>query len=1050
MQVWDEDLTELDDASESASEQQVQYTNAKVLLVGDSGVGKSGLSRYLAHGVMVEDDKPIPSTDGAWATHWLLPDTAETQSAYREIWLWDFAGQVDYRLVHQLFMDDTAAAVLVFNPQDENPFEGLGQWDHDLRKATRTDFAKLLVAGRIDRGGLIVSDASMARFVEERGFVGQVHKTSAKTGQGCDALRVAIAQTIDWQTIPVTTSPALYHRLKQEILRLRDSGVVLIRLGELKQRMEMTLLGEEFALNELETVISLLAGPGMIQRLDFGGFILLRPEVLSRYAAALVRQVRQHPQELGCISEEDLLAGKLDYQDFDRLSRDDEIVVLRTLCETCVSRAWCLRQTGDGPTQLTFPSYFRRERPHQTLHPAVQVTYRFSGPADDVYATLVVRLHHTVAFQTDQLWRAAADFKTQLGARLGLKLTREAEGTSRLDVYFEPDVDENSRVLFLRYVHEHLHQNARNVERLRHYSCTNKKCRTPFSDRARIDEALAPGGSGKVFCPKCGKPIVLRDAMEKRFDSPEVKADAHEQAARSQFVIDSESRELILVGHAYSIAREAGQIYRGYTKSDHGIDGEIEFKNSDGNASGKRLYLQLKSGDSYVSTRQRDASEVFQIKNAQLSSARALNRDFTAEETRFPFRYTLEYFLRRVVGLLGLVRYGADQPHSWHTLRTCTMLKTKDTPTYTGEQAAAYKAANIDFPLWWHPRGGWTKKIRGSCNYFGRVHPDVALARYHADRDYLERGEIPPPYDPAAVTIRDLCNEFLASRKQRVESGELTPESWREYHRNCDRIVKHLGRHRRVANLAAADFTSLRAALAKGRGLLSLGGEVNRARSLFKFAYDAGLIERPVRYGSNFSTPSAGAVRRARYAAGRQDFTPAEVRKLLAAASGQTRAMVLLGVSCGLGNTDCGKLRIEMLDLDGGWLDYPRPKTGTRRRARLWPEAIKALRACIGERTEGPVFRTSQYNAWGHDDVSRAFRKVLSTVGLAKTGRGFYGLRKTFRTIAAETGDEKACDLVMGHVDTSMGGLYTQRIGDDRLRRIGEHVRAVVLGALTE
>ena len=65
----------------------------------------------------------------------------------REIWLWDFAGQVDYRLVHQLFMDDTAAAVLVFNPQNENPFEGLGQWDRDLQKAARKPFAKLLAAG---------------------------------------------------------------------------------------------------------------------------------------------------------------------------------------------------------------------------------------------------------------------------------------------------------------------------------------------------------------------------------------------------------------------------------------------------------------------------------------------------------------------------------------------------------------------------------------------------------------------------------------------------------------------------------------------------------------------------------------------------------------------------------------------------------------------------------------------------------------------------------------------------------------------------------------
>ena len=101
--------------------------------------------------------------------------------------------------------------------------------------------------------------------------------------------------------------------------------------------------------------MSLPAGPGMVQRLDYGGFILLRPEVLSRYAAAVVRKVRKHPQELGCIREDELLAGDLDYQDFKRLPREDEAVVLRTLLETFISRAWCLRQPCDGMALLTFP-----------------------------------------------------------------------------------------------------------------------------------------------------------------------------------------------------------------------------------------------------------------------------------------------------------------------------------------------------------------------------------------------------------------------------------------------------------------------------------------------------------------------------------------------------------------------------------------------------------------------------------------------------------------------------------------------------------------------
>jgi hypothetical protein len=408
--------------------------------------------------------------------------------------------------------------------------------------------------------------------------------------------------------------------MKQEILHLRDTGLVLIRLAELKQRIELALLGTSFELAELQTAVNLLAGPGMIQRLDFGGFILLRPEVLSRYAAALVRKVRRHPREMGCILEEDLLAGDLDYQDFKRLPREDEAVVLRALHETVVSRAWCLRQPHRDTALLTFPTYFRRERPEQPNHPSVLVTYRFAGPVDDLYATLVVRLHHTEAFETDQLWKFAADFKTQTGRSLGLKLTREAEGAARLELYFDSDVEMDSRVIFERYIFNHLTEYARDVVRLRHYACTNKKCDAhgqPFSDQAKIDKALSPSGKGKLFCPDCGKPIVLSDVLEQKFDSPAVKEKVRLMQLEGQLMIDNESRELILVGHAFAITGEAGQIYRGYTNSDHGIDGEIEFKDDQGRATGKRLYLQLKSGDSYLSKRQRDGAEVFQIKNAR-------------------------------------------------------------------------------------------------------------------------------------------------------------------------------------------------------------------------------------------------------------------------------------------------------------------------------------------------------------------------------------------------------------------------------------------------
>lgn len=45
---------------------------------------------------------------------------------------------------------------------------------------------------------------------------------------------------------------------------------------------------------------------------------------------------------------------------------------------------------------------------------------------------------------------------------------------------------------------------------------------------------------------------------------------------------------------------KANQIFRPVTMFDFGIDGEVEFKDNDGRASGKRIYIQLKSGDGTI------------------------------------------------------------------------------------------------------------------------------------------------------------------------------------------------------------------------------------------------------------------------------------------------------------------------------------------------------------------------------------------------------------------------------------------------------------------
>lgn len=116
-----------------------------------------------------------------------------------------------------------------------------------------------------------------------------------------------------------------------------------------------------------------------------------------------------------------------------------------------------------------------------------------------------------------------------------------------------------------------------------------------------------------ILCVNCEKRVPLWDEIEQLFASSEMREKTYALATQSQAKLDNESKDRALVGDVISTVALAGQISRELTVSDHGIDMEIEFKNDDGHATGRKLYLQLKSGDSYIRKRQRDDAEVFDI-----------------------------------------------------------------------------------------------------------------------------------------------------------------------------------------------------------------------------------------------------------------------------------------------------------------------------------------------------------------------------------------------------------------------------------------------------
>ncbi len=378
-----------------------------------------------------------------------------------------------------------------------------------------------------------------------------------------------------------------------------------------------------------------------------------------------------------------------------------------------------------------------------------------------------------------------------------------------------------------------------------------------------------------------------------------------------------------------------------------------------------------------------------------------------------------------------------------------------------------------DFPLSPHLSGKWQKMIRGKIHYFGRWANRVngklvrikgdgwkeALEEYKKVADDLHAGRT-PRVQSDGLTVADLCNRFLTAKLRKREAGELGLRMFGEYRDTTDLLVAAFGKTRLVDDLAADDFESLRATMAERWGPVRLGNAITRVKSVFKYALDNGLIDKPVRFGGEFRKPDKAVLRRHRATNGARMLEADELRRLIDAASVPLRAMVLLGLNAGFGNHDIATLPLSALDFDAGWVDFPRPKTGIARRCPLWQETAAALRAVLAERPvakdqadSGLVFLQRSGRRWVRntehsrtDNISFIFCQLLKARGLYRDGLGFYSLRHVFRTIADAARDPVAIDLIMGHIDPTMGGHYRERIDDSRLRAVTEYVRAWLFG----
>jgi WD40 repeat protein len=498
-------------------ERTVHHATAKIVLVGDSGVGKTGLGWRLAHGEYREHD----STHGQ--QFWVLNQLASTRldGTECEAVLWDLAGQPDYRLIHALSIQDADLALILFDPTNNR--DPLGSAEYWLRQLPPS-CPKMLVAARVDRGHPVLTQEELTAFCQRQSIAGGWIATSASSGLGLDELLTRMKQAIPWDDKPAVSTDAIFKQIKDFVLRLKERRTrkqIIFTSLQLRDAIEKQAQRRPKVASrqssgsmtdaQLLTAVRHLSSQGFVRMLTLSTGeerILLVPELMNNLAASMVLEARRNPRGLGAVEESRLFDNSYRFQELENLSESDQGLLLDGTIEAFLANRLsyrCFREAMGEIKLLVFPDLMNLKKPQRDdLVTEDGPSYILDGLTENTFAGLVVLLGYTNLFlRTDQA-HDVAWFESNDHEICGVRQIRD-DNERTLVLLFSHEATTNIRQIFEGLVEQMLSIREGHVRRVRPVRCS--KCETPV-DRAVIARRLKQGKS-TAYCEDCGELVVL-------------------------------------------------------------------------------------------------------------------------------------------------------------------------------------------------------------------------------------------------------------------------------------------------------------------------------------------------------------------------------------------------------------------------------------------------------------------------------------------------------------------------------------------------------------
>lgn len=176
------------------SEEPKRYAHVKLVLLGDSAVGKSSIVQRFVKNTF---DEFRESTIGAAFITKTIQLDPQTSIKFE---IWDTAGQERYKSLAPMYYRNANAAILMFDLTDSQSFDRMIKWENELNLQAPENLIIKIVGNKLDLknkpSSNLIEDAKIMDFINKNDNNLSYIETSAKTGENVDKLFESIAQDL--------------------------------------------------------------------------------------------------------------------------------------------------------------------------------------------------------------------------------------------------------------------------------------------------------------------------------------------------------------------------------------------------------------------------------------------------------------------------------------------------------------------------------------------------------------------------------------------------------------------------------------------------------------------------------------------------------------------------------------------------------------------------------------------------------------------------------------------------------------------------------------